>query len=69
MRNYRRWEGGEGEGRPCPILKIEKKCPDFVKNALTVSISELNFLGEKTQVFPCGAFFSDVFNKMFVKVP
>ena len=32
-------QGGEGGGGslPCPILKTEEKCPDFVKNALTVS--------------------------------
>ena len=34
---------GEGEGGslPCPILKIRKKCPDFVKNILIQSIFEL----------------------------
>ena len=32
-----------GGGLPFPILKIRKKCPDFVKNALIVSVFELNF--------------------------
>ena len=35
------WEGRGG--LPCPILKIRKKCPDFVKNSLIVPIFELNF--------------------------
>ena len=35
--------GARWGGLPCPTSKIEKKCPDFVKNALTVSIFELNF--------------------------
>ena len=35
-------ERGEGD-HASPILKIRKKCPDFVKNALIVSIFELKF--------------------------
>ena len=33
-----------GGGLPCPFLKIEKKCPDFGKKALIVSILGLNLL-------------------------
>ena len=36
-------KGGRAEGLLCPILKIKKKCPDLLKNALTVYILELNF--------------------------
>ena len=36
--------GGErGEASSAQFWKSKKKCPDFVKNALTVSIFELNF--------------------------
>ena len=34
---------GEGGGLPSPMWEIRKKCHDFVKNALIVSIFELNF--------------------------
>ena len=62
--------GGWGGGLLCPIFKIEKKCPDFIKNALTVSIFELNisikmafkgYLGEKTSIFFPVEHFSLVF--------
>ena len=36
--------GKRGEVSPALFRKLKKKCPDFVKNALSVSISELNFL-------------------------
>ena len=36
-----RGEGGGG-GLPCPVLKIVKKCPDFGKKALIVSLLGLN---------------------------
>ena len=35
--------GGEGGVLPCFFLKIRKKCTEFLKNALIVSIPELNF--------------------------
>ena len=40
--NYKRATRGSGGGLPCPFLKIEKKCPDFEKKALIVSILGLN---------------------------
>ena len=76
----RRATRGEKDQKTSPGLfwKSEKNCPDILKNALTVSIFELNFLSKcsfkvsrrkNSQNFPCGAFFSAVFNKMFIKVP
>ena len=34
---------GEGEGLPCPSLKIAKTCPDFGQNAHIMCIHGLNF--------------------------
>ena len=48
---------GRGGGPSCYFLKI-KKVPDFGKKALVDSKN-----------FPCGTFFSCVFNEMFLEVP
>ena len=60
-------EVGKGGGLPCPFLKIEKKCPNFGKNAQIVVIYGLNlsfkmqFLRvsrrKNRRFFPAGPFF------------
>ena len=64
---------------PLPFFKNQKKCPDFGKKVLIVSIFVLSFsiqdvvlrvLGEKnSKIFACGAFFSCAFDEMFIEVP
>ena len=62
---------------PCLFLKIEKSTLILEKEAPLMSIFELNFpfkmwfeeyLGKKIKVFPCWAFFSRVFDEMFIDV-
>ena len=71
--------GRGGGGLPCPILKIEKRCPDFVKKCpdyvhTSVKFSIQNVIlkvsrRKNSRIFPCGVFFSGVFDKIFPKVP
>ena len=70
----------EGGDLPCPFLKIGKSASIFGKKALIVSILGLNIpifkvlrlsRGKSSKIFPCGAFFSCVFDERFMvsKVP
>ena len=71
--------GGRGGDLPCPILKIEKKSPDFFgKNVLFVCIYELNshlkcsfksILKKRHQKFPGGALFCISHMKRLSKCP
>ena len=70
------WRGG---GLPCPFLKIKKNCPDFRKkdpdcvhpfvkfaiyNVILRVSSRRDF-----KLFPCGNFFSGIFDEIFIGVP
>ena len=71
-----RWEGGGS--LPCPFLKIKKKWPDFWKKGpdcvhpyvkFTVQNVVLTVSKRKNfKVLPCEAFFSGIFDKMFLGV-
>ena len=61
-RAAREGDRGNRGGLPCPILKIEKKCPDFVKNADCVQFLVKFFIQNvvlrvsrriSSQIFPC----------------
>ena len=66
--------GGRGEGPPLSFSENHKKCTDFGKKALIVSIFGLNFpfkmyfsrvsWRKNSTIFPCAAF-----DEMFVEVP
>ena len=81
-RAIRGGEGGEreeGGGRP-PLPYFEnrkkvpwfcKKCPDCVHLWVKFSIQNVilrMFRRKNSQIFPCVAFFSSVFDRMFIKV-
>ena len=63
--------GGRGGGLPSPLLKAEKKCPDFENKCpvcahlwvkFSFKIQFLEYLGEKTPIFfPCAAFLREAF--------
>ena len=72
--------GGQGEDLPCPVLKMKKKSALILeKKALIASNLMLNllfkmssreYLKEKTaKHFLEGAFFSGIFDEMFIGVP
>ena len=68
--------GEESGSLPCPSLKI-KKSPNFRKKGpncalpwVKFSIQNVAWSREKNaKIFPCGAFFSWLFDQMFIKVP
>ena len=72
-------QGGGGSGFPCPFLKMEKSvlileenCPDCVHLWVKFSIQNAVFRVSKkknSKMFPYGAFFSCVFDEMFIEVP
>ena len=55
------WRVIKGAGLPCPFLKIEKKCPDYVLPWVKFSI-------QNVVLSYAGTFFAFVFDKMFIKV-
>ena len=71
---------GEVGGLPCPFLKIEKKCSDLGKNALTVRIYILSFSfnlsfsilrvsrSQNSKIFPCEATFLCVVRQIFIEM-
>ena len=67
--NYGGWGRWGVGGLPCPFSKIKKSvlhlCIIFSIQNVVLRVSR----GEKCKSFPCGAFFSCVFDKMFIEVP
>ena len=80
IRSRRATRSGRGGGAlPCPFLKIKKNCPDFRKkdpdcvhpyvkfaiyNVVLRVSSRRDF-----KIFPCGNFFSGIFDEIFIGVP
>ena len=72
------WRATRGRP-PLPFFENRKKCSDLGKNGpdfvhLWVKFSIRNVVlrvskRKNSKIFPCGAFFSCVFNEMFIKVP
>ena len=68
----------EGGGFPCPFLKIKKSAPNFRKKDpdcvhpyVKFTIQNVVLRVSKTKnfkIFPCGAFFSESFEEMFIGV-
>ena len=64
---------------PLPFFENKKKCPDFPKKGpdcvhpyVKFIIQNVVLRGSKIKnfkVFPCEAFFSGIFDKMFIGVP
>ena len=77
---YRRaTTGGDGGGLYYPFFKIKKKCPDFRKRGpdcvhpyvkftihnVVLRVSQSRYF----KIFPFGAFFSGIFDEMFIGMP
>ena len=57
--------GGRGEASPAFIFEIKKSALILEKNTLILRVSKR----KNSNIFPCGAFFSWLFNKTFIEVP
>ena len=71
--------GVRGGGLPYPFLKSKESALILEKNALIVCILYVTFTIQNVvlrvskrknfKIFPCGAFFSDIFDEIFIRVP
>ena len=69
------YEGGELRGKASPAFFENPNCPDFrdcvhlwVRFSIQNAVLRLS-RREKSKILPCGAYFSCVFDKMFIEVP
>ena len=62
----------EGGGLPCPFFENKKKCPDCVHPYIKFSIQNVVLRVSKRknfEMFPCEAFFTEIFDELFIGVP